>query len=1208
MEETLLFPSPNWFQTSGLKVTRDGWLIYGGPSKSLCLLQPLHADDQGIIIEDQRFKAHFLSRAHAEKIVSVDVSPRWPEKMNLLTGSADGSVKQWNIEATEGMYAIKSTHSHNTHLNEKEEVASVGYSDDTFAVTVGVFGNIVKWDLNSNIVKEYSNFLKNFRPTSMACSQHIQLNVAIGTKQGLVFVLDLNGPGKLLYKVRAQDEEIFNVSWCPQYEVLLKKSLQESDRRTNLAKRLGNIRNIEPEPENLNKSGRVAENLNKSGKEAESLNNSGREKENLNKSGRDKNLPEDSFDQSVVEEEDLFDVYKDHEADEFGHKKFEPIDILVKVKEEKVEEDFLSECNKLKEDILRRKNEPEPTIQSLVEALDNTHVGNGNETNKSEDSDKNEKSQKGCESSVHVQKHLLATISRHGAIRIWSKSGKLVAGGAINIGNKNKKSGPVTPNLLWLKSDVLLLTDGKNQLLECNPLKIDCKNKLEWKLVHTYHKTGLYGIASNAPKVQVAEESDTNNWLVWTAAQDRNLVCYSLLEKKKVAMYNTCGGFIYNIQPCPYDASKVAVAVGDGAVRVWEAEVTEDETLRYGRVLSYWQNVQGKVLTVAWHPTRENLLAFATAEARVGTIDTSGKNERPARTLTPALRGGVYSLCWGEDNELYACGGGECVVYRVDKPDADPTPLKVEWEGRAWSLSVVCWRAGGLLCGDTAGAVALLDRAAAVLTATAVFSKMIHSIQIHPEQTSNSNTESPYKNMFAVCSLDKSYNIAILEIDDTDKPSLRIWKTLSGHKGTVLQLAWSPHHDGRLMSTSQDGTVRVWDISTGACTSIFGGGGVGAAWHSAPGPASTALSGGADCALRAWSVDDHPADRYIEVIQESKSKKKNKDRKHGKKEENGALEAKKEETSDETNEVAVTLTKTKVSKKFLLPIISKQLTECNVHSVKKLAKKFLDEEVENGDKETKIEDDNIDTDFVKMFGSTNDLNEILDLEMDKHLESHRLEAWTMLGIFRGRVDDVMQFNARRDRLCPFLVSQAPAVSPKYWKDVMTMYLAQMDRLAANQDTDKIEARSYGGSAYRRAALQLSVHDARAALASLAQLRLYKEAYVLARVRHMTTAAEGILREWAEDSVQNGNIPQAAVCYLALGDAYKASTELARMNNQEFLKLAADLAKAAGQHTFANHLAEKTASIQNGVPEPEDDLKPLPTRMELLQIKAENLEE
>lgn len=69
----------------------------------------------------------------------------------------------------------------------------VGYANEIYAITVGCFGNIVKWDLNSNVVKTYSQFLKNFKPTCVSCSQHILLNLAVGTKQGVIFVLDLNG-------------------------------------------------------------------------------------------------------------------------------------------------------------------------------------------------------------------------------------------------------------------------------------------------------------------------------------------------------------------------------------------------------------------------------------------------------------------------------------------------------------------------------------------------------------------------------------------------------------------------------------------------------------------------------------------------------------------------------------------------------------------------------------------------------------------------------------------------------------------------------------------------------------------------------------------------------------------------------------------------------------------------------------------------------
>lgn len=66
----------------------------------------------------------------------------------------------------------------------------------------------------------------------------------------------------------------------------------------------------------------------------------------------------------------------------------------------------------------------------------------------------------------------------------------------------------------------------------------------------------------------------------------------------------------------------MAFSVGDGGVRVWQTHTVDEDSnkLASGHISTYWQNVQGKVLTVAWHPTKENLLAFSTAESRVSLI------------------------------------------------------------------------------------------------------------------------------------------------------------------------------------------------------------------------------------------------------------------------------------------------------------------------------------------------------------------------------------------------------------------------------------------------------------------------------------------------------------------------------------------------------------------------------------------------------------
>lgn len=140
----------------------------------------------------------------------------------------------------------------------------------------------------------------------------------------------------------------------------------------------------------------------------------------LNSSGIKKDLPEDSFNETIVEEDDTFDIYKDHEADEFGHKKFEPEDVLVKItQDEEKHDDYLAECLKLKEEILKRKNESDQSIETLVDALEKTKIKDTASTsnNKAQSDNKTERDSKAIlEGSDHIHKHLLATIGKYGLV------------------------------------------------------------------------------------------------------------------------------------------------------------------------------------------------------------------------------------------------------------------------------------------------------------------------------------------------------------------------------------------------------------------------------------------------------------------------------------------------------------------------------------------------------------------------------------------------------------------------------------------------------------------------------------------------------------------------------------------------------------------------------------------------------------------------
>lgn len=242
----------------------------------------------------------------------------------------------------------------------------------------------------------------------------------------------------MLYKVKGQDDEILKVGWCPQYEVAVRKLLKESEKKSVATQRMERIRKEPESPETLKildekvkqSCGDQAVNVqepstssDQTAKEKSSNTDIQTIKTPLNESGMGKILPEDSFDdQIVVQEDDMFDIYKEPDLEEFGHKKYQPVDIIVKVTEEVVHEDYLAECLKLKDEIMQKKNHGEASIESLVEAMDKTELDPKKEEAKEGAGNQNAakvvvegKIIKGeVESSVHIQKHLLATVGKYG--------------------------------------------------------------------------------------------------------------------------------------------------------------------------------------------------------------------------------------------------------------------------------------------------------------------------------------------------------------------------------------------------------------------------------------------------------------------------------------------------------------------------------------------------------------------------------------------------------------------------------------------------------------------------------------------------------------------------------------------------------------------------------------------------------------------------
>lgn len=74
----------------------------------------------------------------------MDISKEWPEKKLVLTGSADGCVKQWNLEHFKNSLRLKSTLSHEIHYNDKEVCLINDITDLNLSYIIHFKDNLIK--------------------------------------------------------------------------------------------------------------------------------------------------------------------------------------------------------------------------------------------------------------------------------------------------------------------------------------------------------------------------------------------------------------------------------------------------------------------------------------------------------------------------------------------------------------------------------------------------------------------------------------------------------------------------------------------------------------------------------------------------------------------------------------------------------------------------------------------------------------------------------------------------------------------------------------------------------------------------------------------------------------------------------------------------------------------------------------------------------
>ncbi|XP_055932529.1 gem-associated protein 5-like [Argiope bruennichi] len=358
---------------------------------------------------------------------------------------------------------------------------------------------------------------------------------------------------------------------------------------------------------------------------------------------------------------------------------------------------------------------------------------------------------------------------------------------------------------------------------------------------------------------------------------------WNITEKKLVSFLPFSMGFIFDLSFSPTNPIYMSISNGDGMMRIWNTQADS----QISRIISVFVQAKAKIMTAAWHPTLENIIAFATDDGKLGIIDIIKK--RSQYSFETIHKSRVYSVCWGpykasliEDAGsaeffLYSSGGGDIFINRYKKlnkqtlnfyevatrPDDiqtnEDTCTEIIWKS---DYSCVC-------VGTLKGFIEVYNDKLVLLTLCNLEIKFVESLKWHPENTYMSPTGSPLKFWLACGGNDNCiYILDTSKIFEEKNEDFTNWvvKKLTGHKKRINAICWSPHKDGYLVSVSKDGSALVWNACTGnIIVSFLSHFDVVNTVQWSMFDEDIIYSGGQDCFVRVWRISEQssvaPADK-----------------------------------------------------------------------------------------------------------------------------------------------------------------------------------------------------------------------------------------------------------------------------------------------------------------------------------------------------------
>uniref|UniRef100_A0A6Q2YA73 Anaphase-promoting complex subunit 4 WD40 domain-containing protein n=1 Tax=Esox lucius TaxID=8010 RepID=A0A6Q2YA73_ESOLU len=322
-----------------------------------------------------------------------------------------------------------------------------------------------------------------------------------------------------------------------------------------------------------------------------------------------------------------------------------------------------------------------------------------------------------------------------------------------------------------------------------------------------------------------------NRELLISTSMDRQIKCWDLLSLDCCWTLPTLGGFVYALTFSPVGTGCLALGVGDSMVRVWSTLSMQN---KYD-TKTFWQGIKSKVTALSWHPTKEGSLAFGTDDGKVGIYDVF--SNKPPHVSSTYHRKTVYTLAWGPpvpplsfggagdrpSYSLYSCAGEGLILqhdpWKLTGEATDIDRLIKDTNSIKHKLSPhtdLSWKPDGkfLAIGNEDGSIEVYQAPNLKLLCTIQqHHKIINVLRWHHDHGSQPELQ------YLLASGSSNAVVYVHDIRTViESPPVcpivmtEAYRSLAGHTAKITSLAWSPHHDGRLVTVCYDGTAQVWDV------------------------------------------------------------------------------------------------------------------------------------------------------------------------------------------------------------------------------------------------------------------------------------------------------------------------------------------------------------------------------------------------------------